>query len=193
MLPIPAIRRWSISIALSGAERPRNSSASVAPAQLIAERLDAQPLEMTQILEVGALDDVHHAEAAGIVEDHPRSGGKVQHDVIMGAERAARVIVLPSDLLSVLELDAEGSRHAEMHDEDVAVVEIGKQVFGPSGKRVDPPPGQPPREPRWKGRAEVAPVHGDLIDHESLHDRREPETDGFDFWQLRHGKTANPL
>ena len=74
-------------------------------------------------------------------------------------ERAARMIVVAGDVLAGLGLDPERAGHAEMHDEDVAVVEVGEEVFRPAAERDDPAAGEAMRRSA-AGTASGGPAGG---------------------------------
>ena len=60
--------------------------------EFIAERLGAEPLQQRLFLDLVAGDDLHVAEAARIVEDHGCARRHVEHDMVVGAVLAARMM-----------------------------------------------------------------------------------------------------
>ena len=159
--------------------------------ELVAERLDADRLEMLRSRQFGTRAEVHQAETARIVEDDADARGHVKDDVVVSLALGGRMIVARGIRRAALSLDAEGAGHAEMHDQHHAVVEIGEKVFRPPGKRDDPPAGQPPGEAGRKGNAQVGPALLHLEDGRALHDGGKAPADRLDFRQL--GQEFTPL
>ena len=77
-------------------------------------------------------------------------------------------------------LDAKRPRHAEMHHEDVAVVQRRPKVFGAALQREDPTTGEAAREGVGQREAEVRPALLHRLDGSALEERGEPTPDGFD-------------
>ena len=111
---------------------------------------------------------------------------QVEDDVIVGAsfDRADGSVAVPCDC--AVRLDAERARHAEMHDQHGAVVEIGEQVLRAPAEAVTVRPVRRLAKPRGKGRRRSRPALLDLARCRAFHDRREPAADGFDFGKFGH-------
>ncbi len=60
----------------------------------------------------------------------------MEHDVVVGAGLAARMMELAGSLVARLVRDAERAGHAEMHDQHLAVVELGQEILGPAAERA---------------------------------------------------------
>jgi hypothetical protein len=87
---------------------------------------------------------------------------------------------------SIRIFDAKRARHAKMHDEDIAVIEIGQEIFGAPAERLDTPARQPAAEILRKGKAQIRPplVHGEKpgADQRGF----EAAAHGFDLGKLGH-------
>ena len=83
-------------------------------------------------------------------------------------------------------VDEEAPRHAEMHDQHLAIVEPDEQVFCPPVERFDLAPREPLAEMLGQRHAQVRPSL--LHARERLADqhRLKSPPHSFDFWQLRH-------
>ena len=89
----PAIRRWSMSAALSGARRPAIRRASVAPESSLPSGSMPTALKCRDCIEPGARHQIHQAEAPRIVEDDAHARRHVKDDVVVGAELGGCVII----------------------------------------------------------------------------------------------------
>ncbi|MNL81158.1 hypothetical protein D3C87_2081890 [compost metagenome] len=67
-----------------------------------------------------------------------------------------------------------------MHDERVAVVEIGDEIFRPPRQRLDAPAGQPLGETLGQGKAQIGPALLDAGEALARHGGLQPAPDGFD-------------
>ena len=135
----------------------------------------------------GARSEVHEAEAARVVVDDRLAAGEMEQDMVVQAAPVARVVEDARRRGARRALDAEGTGHAEMHDDARAVVEIGEEIFGAPSEPLDPAALEPRGEAFWKGKAEVGPAQFERLDPRPLHHRAEAEADGFDFGQFGHG------
>ena len=114
----------------------------------------------------------------------------MKNHMVMGAQLAPRMVIAPGDDRVAVRLDAERARHAEMHDEHAAVVEVGGQILRPAAEADHLAAGEPLGEARRERRAEIRPPLLDLDDGRTLHHRREAEADGFDFGEF--GQESSP-
>ena len=110
----------------------------------------------------------------------------MEDDMVMRSALAPRVVIGAGDRRLAVGFDPEGAGHAEMHDEHLAAVEIGEQIFGPPAEADNTVALQPLREIRREGGAQVRPPDIDLLDAHALHDGGKAEAYGFDFGKFGH-------
>src|SRR5450631_89156 len=92
--------------------------------------------------EVRTRNQLHEAEAAGIVVNDAGAGREVEGDVIMRGifwpvAKHRRAMPRLARLF-----DAKRTRHAKMHDKEIRAVEIGDEIFRPAPEPVDAPAGE---------------------------------------------------
>ena len=73
-----------------------------------------------------------------------------------------------------------------MRDEGLAAVQLEQKIFGPTLEVDDALAGEPLRERRGKGEANVRPAQFDLGDPGAEHGGREAAPHSLDFGQFRH-------
>ena len=73
-----------------------------------------------------------------------------------------------------------------MRDESLAAVQLEQQIFGAAVHVDDALAGEPLRERRGKGEADVRPPQLDLVDPGAEHGGREAAPHSLDFGQFRH-------
>ena len=73
-------------LALAGARQHRS-------VEFVAERLGPKRAQQRLPVELGARDELHHAEAARIVEGDPRAGRHVEHHVVVRGVLRAIVVI----------------------------------------------------------------------------------------------------
>ena len=105
---------------------PAQAFASIAASNSLPSGSGPRPRSSGSLVELGARDQLHRAEAARIVEGHRLAVRHVKHHVVVRG--ALRALVIVDAGLGVL-ADAERARHAEMHDQHVAGRQIGQQIF----------------------------------------------------------------
>src|SRR4029078_10977432 len=88
--------------------------------------------------------------------------------------------------LAVRLVDAEPPRHAEMHDQHLAVVEAREQVFGTPVECLDSPALEAVGETYGQRKAQIAAPLLDARETIADKDRLEAQTHRFDLRQLRH-------
>ena len=133
-----------------------------------AERLDAEALEQSVLVEPLGPDQVHQPEAPRVGVTHLSAVAEMKHDMLMLRHFPSRLLPAGEPIGMV---DAEAPGHAEMHHQHFAVVEPGEQIFGAPVERLYLPPGQPRAEilgqrnaqigaPLLDARERVADQHG---------------------------------
>ena len=110
----------------------------------------------------------------------------MEDDVVVGRLFVARVMEFADRVLCAVSRDAEGARHAEMHDEHVAGRKIGKEVFRAAAKASDGLILEPRREVLREGKAQVGAARLDFPEARALHDGREPPANRFNLGEFRH-------
>jgi hypothetical protein len=139
------------------------------------------------VFELGAGDELHHAEATRVVEGNARARRHVEHDVVVGGVLGALVVVAARHALAAPGRDAKRPRHAEMHHQHVAGRQVRKQIFGAPSEALDRLAFEPGGEILRQRPAQVAAVRDDLGEARALHHRRESAAHRFDFGQFGHG------
>ena len=92
--------------------------------EFVAERLGTERTQQRLAVELGAGDELHHAEASRIVEGNARARGHVEHDVIMSRVPCTFVIIAAGHGLAASMGDPKRARHAEMHHQNLSRGEI---------------------------------------------------------------------
>ena len=128
------MRFWSSSAVLIGARAPANRRGEPGGVEFRRQRLDAEPGERRPLVDPFALDEIHRAEAARVVEDDARAIVEAEDDVVVRGELRPLVVERRHDQ-RLAALDAERARHAEVHDQRLAAVERGEQILGAPGQR----------------------------------------------------------
>ncbi len=85
-----------------------------------------------------------------------------------------------------LRVDAERAAHPEMHDEDVAPIQIGEQIFGPPPEAGNSSALQARGEALRQGEAEVRPPLFHFAEARADHGRLQPAADGLNFGKFGH-------
>ena len=152
--------------------------------ELVAERLRPQPAQQRLGIELGALNQLHRAEAARIVEGHRGAVRHVKHHMVVRGALGVLVII---DARLGVRADAERARHAEMHHQHLARRQIGQQIFRPPAEALDRLPGQALFEVLGNRPAQAAVAHLDLGQARAFHGGRQAAPHGLDFGELGHG------
>ena len=106
--------------------------------EFVAERLGAERAQQRLAVEFGARNELHHAEAAGVVEGDARARRHVEHHVVVRrAASSAHGNSRPASFRHAALRDAERARHAEMHHQHVAGRQVGEQIFGAPAEPLD--------------------------------------------------------
>ena len=123
---------------------------------------------------------VHHSEAPRIGEPHECAVAEHEGDVLVVGMAAGRPRARP-----VL-VDDHAARHAEMGEQNAAVVEIDDQVLGPPPDRRHGPPDQTFLEIGGQRAPQIAARDAHAVDAPPLHRAREAAADGFDLGKFGH-------
>jgi hypothetical protein len=83
-------------------------------------------------------------------------------------------------------IDAEAAGHAEMHDQNLAVIEPGEQILGAPVQRLNLPPFEPLREMVRKREAQVFPPLLDIGEAIADKDWHQALPHCLDFREFRH-------
>jgi demethylmenaquinone methyltransferase / 2-methoxy-6-polyprenyl-1,4-benzoquinol methylase len=145
-------------------------------------------------LELGRRPEVHGAEAAGVVEGDPRPAVEVEHDVVvLGGGREdvvedadGRAPCPGGECRGFGQADEQPARHAEMHDQRVAAVEVGEKILRAPPEAEDPRPGQPRAEARRQRPAQVRAADVGGEDGAAGHDGLEAAAHRLHLRQLGH-------
>ena len=84
-------------------------------------------------------------------------------------------------------IDREATAHAEMHDQHLAVVEPGKEIFRAPVERLDLSPGQPLAEALGQGKAQIGPPLLDPRERVADQDRLKSPSHGLNLRKFWHG------
>lgn len=163
-------------------------------AEFVSCRLRAEIAEEGMGGEIGTSHHIHETETARIViDDTTRAtcGLQMEDDVIVLLVLRSGMVEFArhaggGSILNAALLNAKRTRHAEMRNQRVAVVEIDQQIFGAAAKADDGAAGNPVGESIGKGEAQIAAAQLQLGDAGALHRRRQAAFHRFDFWQFRH-------
>ena len=138
-----------------------------------------------------ARDELHHAEAARIVEVTMRAVRRhVEHDVVVRSVLRAVVVIAAGRSVAVLLRDPKRARHAEMHQQHVAGGKIGEEILGAAAEPFDRLALEPGGEILRQRPAQIAAPRLDLGEARALHDRLQAAADGLDFGQFGHALTG---
>ena len=149
------------------------------------QRLDPHAREKWVGLDGIGRHQIHEAEAAWIVVDDAAPIRESEDHMIVGAESRPGMMEDAGTMGAIRRLDPERPGHAEVHDEDGAVVEMGTEIFRAPVEGLDPAPFEPLDETLGKRKPQVRPALLDLLDRRADEDGRETATDGLDLWQFR--------
>jgi hypothetical protein len=89
--------------------------------------------------------------------------------------------------LAIGVVDREAAGHAEMHDENLAIVEPRQEIFRAPVESLDRPSLEPLGEVLRQRKAQVFPALLDARERIADQDRLKALPHGFDLWKLRHG------
>src|SRR5690606_15707976 len=98
----------------------------------------------------------------------------------------ALMVKLADDPAFLTRMDAEGTGHTQMADQDGIAIKVDDQVLRPPSKRNDRAARQVIHEIGRERKAKIGATLLDLDDTRTFHDRLQPAPHGFDFWQFRH-------
>ena len=152
----------------------------------VAERLGTERRDHRMLVELGARDQLHVAEAARIVERHHRAVRHVEHHVVVRGKLAALVVEVARRRGVALVQHVERARHAEMHQQHLAGRDIRQQVFGAPADAADGLALEPVGEVLRKRKAQVRPARLDAHEARALHHGLQAAAHGFDFGKLGH-------
>jgi hypothetical protein len=98
----------------------------------------------------------------------------------------SRVVKLSGFGRTITRFNTKRPAHPKMHDEQVRVVQLGDEIFGPPSEPDDMPSLQALRKPLRQGKAQVRAPLLDLRETGADHRRLEAAAHGFDFGQFGH-------
>ncbi len=124
---------------LDGRVPPREPPGQVGFVKTIAEWFRADSGQKPVSVEIGRRPKVHRAKAAGIVEGHADATFHVDDNVIVFRGRGMGVV----ELAKLVAGDQHPPRHAEVDDQRLVTLQIGKDVLRPSPQGRDALTGQP--------------------------------------------------
>jgi len=110
------------------------------------------------------------AEAARIVQDEDRPVLGRQDEMIVPKRSGVRIAS-----------DDKASRHAEMNDKNLAVIQRQKEIFGPSADMDYAAAGQTARQVRREWNAQIRAVLANRGDDAAFEHGSEAARNGFDF------------
>src|SRR5262245_29847852 len=120
-----------------------------------AQWLDPETLEQSVLLQLLAANEVHQAKAPRIVETDRGAVAEMEHDMLVF--RYGRLVLVELAERHAGAVDEETPRHTEMHDQHLAIIEPGEQIFCPPIERFDLAPREPLAEMLGQRHAQVRP------------------------------------
>ncbi len=148
-------------------------------AEIIAERLGPKTGQQRMAARRLACHQIHQAEAAGIVEHHPRVVFHREDDVIVAHGRLGR---------ASWRLHAEAPRHAKMRQQHQPALKLDEQVFRPPSHRQDPPAGKLAGKAAGQRAAQILAAHVHRLDPAAFEGAGKAAADDFDFGKFGHGR-----
>ena len=145
--------------------------------------------------QLAGTDQVHIAEAAGVVIADDRKIAHLEDDVVVLVAGAglmgefAEHLPVFTGVDRKQRADDEASAHAEMHSQRLSVVQLGQQIFRPAAQMLHAPALEALGKIGWQRKAQIRPALLDPREGRPFEHRHEAKTDGFDFGKLRHGAT----
>jgi hypothetical protein len=138
------------------------------------------------LVQLGARDQLHVAEAARVVERHHGAVRHVEHHVVVRRELAARMVEIAGRCGVALVQHMERARHAEMHQQHLAGRDIRQQIFRAPADAADGLTLEPVGEILRERKAQVRPARLDAHETRALHHRLQAAAHGFDLGKLGH-------
>ena len=123
-------------------------------------------------VEPGRGDQIHHAEAARIVERHHGSARHLEHHVVVQSR--------------VGMVEPARSRHAEMHEQGLVGRQVGEEILAAARQRPRPSAAQPRREASRKRPPQIPAPHQHALEAGAVHHRLELAADRLHFRQFGH-------
>lgn len=114
----------------------------------------------------------------------------MEDDVVVFGVLAARMGKGARRIRRKIVFDPERSRHAKVHDQHIAAVDIAQQVFRTARQHGQPSSGQAVGETVRKRKAQVRPVLVDLGNQSPFESGGKAALDGFDFREFGHERSG---
>ena len=137
------------------------------------ERLGTHRAERAMARQLARRHEIHHPEAARVVEDHRGARRHVKDHVVVRVGRLGG--------RAALALDAKPAGHAEVHQQRLVRRQLGDEILAAPTQRPDRPAGQARREIARKRTPEVPAPQLDALEARAFHGGRDLAADLFDF------------
>lgn len=160
----------------------------------VAERFEAEFLQVRMARERPGLAKIHEAEPANVVVDQrdwrPFGGGQLKPHVVVC--HMARLFEMEGarGLAGFAVFNNESAAHAKMHDERFAPINFGEEELGAPGQAREARTRQPGTEAGRKGKPQILAGEQDSRDARPHEHGFKPPANGFDLGQFRHGWDA---
>jgi len=118
----------------------------------------------------------HQAEASRIVENNLKTAIRRQHDMVVGLARDGTGV------------NKKPPRHAEMHNQDLTVIQGHENVLGATTQGRDHTAVETLAKAARERNPQVGPTHLDTSESATLEVRPQPSNDRFNFWQFGHAR-----
>ncbi len=170
---------------------PLEAGGEVGFVEGIAERFWPDIGQQPMTIERVGGDQIHRAEAAGVVEGNARAGVGIKHHMVMFLGRGVGEGEAAGHVGHALCASCAGrgnqhaARHAQMNDQGLAGIEIGEDVFRPAAQPIDPCAGQAGGHVRGKWPAQIGAAHVCCDNPRTLQHGGKAATDCLDFWKFR--------
>ena len=152
--------------------------------QPIAEGLDAKPAKQLVRRQRVGRHQIHEAEAAHVVVDDARAIAHVEDDVVM--RRVALGWRRRQSVTAACFVDAKPAAHTEMHDQDLAIVQAGRHIFGAALEGLDARALQPLDEALRQRKPQIRPPLLDALEPGADQGPFKPPAHRLYFWQFGH-------
>src|SRR5262245_31154991 len=161
--------------------------------EFVAQRLGTERAQQRLAVEFGARNELHHAEAARIVEGDAHARRHVEHDVIVSGVLRAVVVVATRGRLAAPPRHAKRTRHSEMHHQHLVGGKIGEEILGAPAEPLDCFAFEPGHEILGQRPAQIAAVGDDFVKARALHHRPKAAAHSLDFGQFGHCPTHSVM